>query len=109
VINKTSLLISLHDLNCKLYKEKAIIDKNVKCSIDILRSHSCPIFKARGVIETSISLPITSSDLEAYSHFELGFDEPIEGISKILIVITEVNWKNKKRARFESLSYKSSI
>jgi len=109
VKNKTSLLIRLNDLKCKLYKEKAIIDKNVKCSIDILRSHSCPIFKARGVIETSISLPITSSDLETYSHFELDFNEPIEGISKILIVITEVNWKNKKRARFESLSYKSSI
>ena len=107
--NKTSLLISLHDLHCKLYKEKAIIDKNVKCSIDILRSPSCPIFKARGVIETSILLPITSSDLESYSHFELDFSKPIEGISRILIVITEVDWKTKKRARFESLSYKSSI
>lgn len=107
--DRTSLLISLHDLKCKLYKEKAIIDKNVTCSIDILRSYSSPIFKARGVIEASIPLPITSSDLETYSHFELGFEEPIEGISKILIVITEVNWKNKRRARFESLSYKSSI
>lgn len=105
--DKTSLLLSLHDLKCTLYKGKVIIDKNVRCSIDILRSHSCPIFKARGVIETSIPLPVTSSDLEGYSHFELGFDEPIEGISKILIVITEVNWDNKKRAKFESLSYTS--
>jgi len=99
-------LIKLQDLKCMLYKDKVVIDDNVKCTIDILRSHSSPIFKARGVIETSISLPVTSSDVETYSHFELSFNPPIEGVSRIIIVISEIDWDSKKKAKFESLSYK---
>ncbi|MBN1225053.1 MAG: hypothetical protein JXB23_17525 [Candidatus Aminicenantes bacterium] len=104
--NKTSLLIKLHNLKCKLYKDKVVIDDNVKCSIDILRSPSSPIFKARGIIETTISLPVTSSDVETYSHFELSFNEPIEGVSRIIIILGEIDWDTKKKAKFESLSYK---
>ncbi len=104
--NKTSLLIRLKDLKCRLYKEKTLIDENVKCTIDILKSESSPIFKARGYIEASISLPVTSSDIETYSHFELSFDEPVEGVSRIIIVLSEVNWKDKRKARFETLSFK---
>jgi len=106
VKNKTCLLIKLQNLKCMLYKDKVVIDDNVKCTIDILRSHSSPIFKARGVIETSISLPVTSSDVETYSHFELSFNQPIEGVSRIIIVISEIDWDSKKKAKFESLSYK---
>ena len=102
----TSLLIRMKDLKCKLYKDKVVIDKNVKCSIDILRSPSSPIFKARGFIDTSVPLPITTSDIESYSHFELSFDEPIEGVSRIVVVLTEMDWDNRNRAKFESLSYK---
>ncbi len=104
--NQTSLLIRLKDLKCKLYKDKVVIDHNVKCSIDILRSPSSPIFKARGYIDTSVALPITTSDIETYSHFELSFIEPIEGVSRIVVILTEVDWENKNRAKFESLSYK---
>ena len=104
--NQTSLLIRMKDLRCKLYKDKVVIDENVKCSIDILRSPSSPIFKARGLIDTSVPLPITTSDIETYSHFELSFDEPIEGVSRIVVVLTDMDWDNKNRAKFESLSYK---
>jgi len=108
-VEKMTLVIKKHGIKCKLIKEKAVIDNNVICEMDVIKNESLYIFKARGTIETSISLPITSSDLEEYTKFELSFNEPIEGISKILIVITEVNWKDKKRARFESLSYKKAI
>jgi hypothetical protein len=104
--NQTSLLIRMKDLKCKLYKDKVLIDSSVRCSIDILRSPSSPIFKARGFLNTSVPLPITSSDIETYSHFELSFNEPIEGVSRIVIVLTELDWDNKKKAKFESLSYK---
>ena len=104
--SSTSLLIRLKDLKCKLHKDKVVIDNDVKCSIDILRSPASPIFKARGFIDTSVALPITSSDIETYSHFELSFDEPIEGVSRIVVILTELDWENKKRAKFESLSYK---
>jgi hypothetical protein len=104
-----TLVIKKRDIKCKLIKEKAVIDKNVICEMDVIKDESLHIFKARGAIVTSISLPITSSDLEGYTKFELWFDEPIEGTSKILIVITEVDWKDKKRARFESISYKRTI
>ena len=104
--NHTSLLIRMKDLKCKLYKDKVVIDKNVKCSIDILRSPSSPIFKARGSLDTTVPLPITASDIETYSHFELSFDEPIEGVSRIVVVLTDLDWDNKNSAKFESLSYK---
>jgi len=104
--NQTSLLIRMKDLTCKLYKDKVVIDSDVKCSIDILRSPSSPIFKARGSINTSVPLPITTSDIETYSHFELSFNEPIEGVSRIVIVLTELDWDSKNKAKFESLSYK---
>jgi len=104
--NQTSLLIRMKDLKCKLYKDKVVIDNDVKCAIDILRSPSSPIFKARGVIDTSVTLPITSSDIESYAHFELSFNDPIEGVSRIVIVLTDFDWENRNRAKFESLSYK---
>jgi hypothetical protein len=96
----------MKDLRCKLYKDKVVIDDNVKCAIDILRSPSSPIFKARGLIDTSVPIPITTSDIETYSHFELSFNEPIEGVSRIVIVLTDLDWDNKTKAKFESLSYK---
>lgn len=96
----------MKDLKCKLFKDKVLIDSNVKCAIDILRSPSSPIFKARGYIDTSVPLPITTSDIETYSHFELSFNEPIEGVSRVVVVLTEFDWDNRNRAKFESLSYK---
>ena len=90
----------------KLLKDGNIIDENIECAITVgKRGQYSSIFFGHGEIETSKPLPVSQGDIP-YNvekiRFELILNDPVfEKAGQIPIILTDVEWKEKKWASFE--------
>jgi hypothetical protein len=90
----------------RLLKDGNIIDDSIECAITIeRRGQYSSILEGHGEIKTSKPLPVSQYDIPfnvENIRFELILDDPMfKKAEKIPIVLTDVEWKEKKWASFE--------